>query len=147
MCDVSRILRAQELETRYNRYYRLANKKHTELDSFQRECMHEIVVTTEYNDSYNIPQKCLFCCKESSTHQGFYGSHAIDVSSVESMEYLDPDEKFETVRKLFVKIATENPKLSIKEVQQMVESEIANPTKLFWSVKHDIYFRNTNLLF
>ena len=143
MNDVKRILRAAELEGKCIRFYNLMEKKRRELGKCQGKCRHEIVVFTKYSHCYggyddNLYQKCLFCGKESASRQSFYHSRIIDVSRSINMEYYTRQEKFEIVKRLYIKIAISNPGIASDQIQKMVEAEIENPTNVFWEIAHAV---------
>ena len=146
MDDIMKIMRTQNLEDKTKRFYRLMNKMNQELREYQDSCDHEVIVFTEFSHSFGgyddyLFRKCLFCGKEADYARAFYSSeYSIDVSyNQESVQFLCKEEKFKLVRQLYVKFSLENPHLSKKELVDMIEKEIANPSPMFYEIKNSIH--------
>ena len=109
-----------------------------ELEIIYKNCDHEIVVYLEFD--YNSTGheayryfKCLFCGDDSNF--GF-GKRIINLADA---DIFDTDEKkFELVKRLFIKTATEHPHTGLDKIVQIIQSKINKRNKDFVEIAEEL---------
>ncbi|MBQ9297760.1 MAG: hypothetical protein IJ223_01790 [Clostridia bacterium] len=138
--EVERILCWQNLYKDYMHYRSLLRKTEQMLSDFRDNCKHEIIVITanssiDYRLSHEC--KCLFCGKEEQ-HYGIIGKSPRFIHSSNKF-WLSHPFRFEVAKKLFIKIALDNPDKNILEIAEIMHQEIDSESEDFIKYSEEVY--------
>ena len=129
--EIEKILWWERVEKDYFHYYSLFRNTDKMLSEFRYKCLHEIIVIP-VPISYCSNRKCLLCGKE-DVYLGAVGDNTILIYNYKSKYIygLSSESRFEIVKKLFIKIASENPDMELSQVAKAVQEEIDYETSEF----------------
>lgn len=129
--EVELILRREQSEKKLK-------KAKKELEIIYNNCEHEIVVYLEfdYNPSgYEVYRyyKCLFCGDDSN-----YGFGKRIINLADAGIFSTDEKKFELVKRLFIKTATEHPRLRLDRIVEIVQNKINKRHKDFVEIAEEL---------
>ena len=109
-----------------------------ELETICKDCNHEIVGYLEQSDNISGYEairyfKCLFCGADSNF--GF-GKRIINVA--DAGIFHTNEKKFELVKRLFIKTATEHPRTGLDRIVQIVQKKINKRHKDFVEIAKEL---------
>ena len=136
--EVERIMRWEKADEDFNNFYLKFRNADEELSDIQYHCKHEIIVFP-FPIAYCSPRKCLFCGRE-NIYLGNVGDPILIYNYKSDHIYgLSPKKRFEIVKKLFIKIAEENPEMELSQITKRVQDEINHESEDFKKFAHEEY--------
>ena len=138
--EVERILRWEDLDKKHKQFRAVAIKACKYLSTLQTRCKHEVLIVTQTG---NVPQsiqntKCLFCGRE-NINLGYLDFNTKVIHSVNSKLWLSHPSKYEVAKKIFIKLAIENPNMGIEQIANMVNTKIDSESKIFIEATEEVY--------
>ena len=138
--DIERILRWEKLDKQHKMLRELTMKTCRAISKLETKCKHEIIIATATGI---VPQaikttKCLFCGRE-DINIGYLGFNTKVIHSENSKLWLSHPAKYEVVKKLFIKIATDNPDMEAIEIAKKIQKEIDSESEEFIRASEEAY--------
>ena len=130
--EVELILRRDELE-------KTLKETKDELEKISNNCEHEIVVYLDYDQNISGYEsiryfKCLFCGDDSNYS---FGKRIINIVDVDIFYYTN-QKRFEIVKRLFIKTATEHPRTGLDKIVKIVQNKINKNHKDILEIVNDL---------
>ena len=109
-----------------------------ELEMIYNACEHEIVVYLEFDNNLSGYEayryyKCLFC-----GHDSNFGFGKRIINLADAGIFHTDEKKFELVKRLFIKTATEHPRLGLDKIVKIVQDKINKRHKDFVEIAEEL---------
>lgn len=128
--EVQRILNHEEIVSAIQKLKDELLEKTKQLDTIQSNCNHEVIIFINkgfsLSDGYHLSKKCIFCGCESFLMFPPGNCSIIDITDFNQEDFINPEDKFNFIKSLYIEKSNMYPELSISEIVNIIKQDLNN---------------------